>query len=133
MDDIFKNIEEYNPKKPRKILIIFSDITADMLCDTKLNQIVTELSIRSRKLNISLVFTTRSYFAIQQSIRLNSTNYFVIQISIKREVQQIVFNHLLNIVFEYFMNLYKKCTATPYPPALRRRGDVAATSLCKSQ
>ena len=113
MDDIFKNIEEYNPEKPRKILIILSDITADMLCDTKLNQIVTELSIRSRKLNISLVFTTRSYFAIQQSIRLNSTNYFVIQISIKREVQQIVLNHLLDNVFEYFMNLYKKCTATP--------------------
>ena len=139
MDDIFKNIEEYNPKKPRKILIIFSDITADMLCDTKLNQIVTELSIRSRKLNISLVFTTRSYFAIQQSIRLNSTNYFVIQISIKREVQQIVFNHLLNIVFEYFMNLYKKCTATPYPPGIKtswRRlsvspSDVAGTSQMK--
>ena len=104
-----------------------------MLCDTKLNQIVTELSIRSRRLNISLVFTTRSYFAIQQSIRLNSTNYFVIQISMKREVQQIVFNHLLNICLNTSWIFTKNVLQHHTHPALRRRGDVAATSLCKSQ
>ena len=56
MDDIYKNIEAYNPNKKLKILIIFNDMIAGMLSDQKLNSIVIELFIRSRKLNISLVF-----------------------------------------------------------------------------
>ena len=63
MDDIYKNIEEYNPNKKHKILIVF-DMIADMLSNKKLNPIVTELFIRGRRLNISLVFITRSYFAV---------------------------------------------------------------------
>ena len=58
MDDIYKNIEEYNPNKKRKILIVFDDTIADMLSNKKLNPIVTELFVRGRKLNISLVFIT---------------------------------------------------------------------------
>ena len=58
MDAIYKNIEEYNPNKKRKILIVFDDTIADMLSNKKLNPIVTELFIRGRKLNISLVFIT---------------------------------------------------------------------------
>ena len=56
MDDIYKNNEEYNPQKNRKVLIAFVDIIDDMLSNKKLNLIVTELFIRSRKLNIFLVF-----------------------------------------------------------------------------
>ena len=56
MDDTYKNIKEYNPHKKRKILIAFNDMIADMLSNEKLNPIVTELFIRGRKLNISLVF-----------------------------------------------------------------------------
>ena len=52
MDDVYKNIEEYNPNKKRKILIVFDDIIADMVCNKKLNPIVTQLVIRGRKLNI---------------------------------------------------------------------------------
>ena len=62
MDDIYKNIEEYNPNKKRKILIVFDDMIADMLSNKKLNPVVTELFIRARKLNIPLVFITQSYF-----------------------------------------------------------------------
>ena len=62
MDDIDKNIEEYNPNKKQNILIVFDDTIADMLVNRKLNSIVTELFIRSRKLNICLVFITQSYF-----------------------------------------------------------------------
>ena len=72
MDDIYKNIEEYNPNKKRKILIFFDDIIADMLINKKLNPVVTELFIIGRKLNISLVFITQSYFAVPKIIRLNS-------------------------------------------------------------
>ena len=78
MDDIYKNIEEYNPNKKRKILIVFDDMIADMFSNKKLNPIVTELFIRGRKLNISLVCITQSYFAVPKNIRLNSTHYFVV-------------------------------------------------------
>ena len=115
MDDIYKNIEEYNPNKKRKTLIVFDDTIADMLSNKKLNPIVTELFIRERKLNISLVFITQSYFVVPKNIRLNSTHYFVMKIPNKREIQQIAFNHSSDIVFQDFMNLYKKCTAKPYP------------------
>ena len=58
MVDIYKNIEDYNPNKKRKILIVYDDMIADMFSNKKLNPIVTELFIRGRKLNISLVFIT---------------------------------------------------------------------------
>ena len=114
MDDIYKNIEEHNPIKKRKILMEFDDIFAYMLSNKKFNPIVTELFIRGRKLNISLVFITQSYFAVPKNIRLNSTHYFVMKIPNKRELQQIAFNHSSDIDFQDFMNLYKKCTAKPY-------------------
>ena len=114
MDDIYKNIEEYNPNKKRKILIVFDGMIADMLSNKKLNPIVTELFIRGRKLNISLVFITQSYFAVPKNIRLNSTHYFIMKIPNKQELQQIAFNHSSDIDFKDFMNLYKKCTAKPY-------------------
>ena len=114
MDDIYKNIEEYNPNKKRKVLVVFDDTIADMLSNKKLNPIVTELFIRGRKLNISLVFITQSYFAAPKNIRLNSTHYFVMKIPNKRELQQIAFDHSSDIDFQDFMNLQKKCTAEPY-------------------
>ena len=107
-------IKDYDPNKKRKILIVFDDMIADMLSNKKLNPIVTELFIRGRKLNISLVFITQSYFAVPKNIRLNSTHYFVMKIPNKRELQQIAFNHSSDIDFQDFMNLYIKSTAKPY-------------------
>ena len=109
-----KNIEEYNPNKKRKILIVFDEMTADMLSNRKLSPIITELFIKGRTLNISLVFITQSYFAVPKNIRLNSTHYFIMKIPNKQELQQIAFNHSSDIDFKDFMNLYKKCTAKPY-------------------
>ena len=91
IDDIYKNIEDYNPNKKRKTLIIFDDMIADMLSNKKFNPIVTELFIRGRKLNISLVFITQYYFAVLENIRLNSTHYFVMKIPNKREHLQTAF------------------------------------------
>ena len=84
-----------------------------MLSNKKLNPIVTELSIRGRKLNISLVFITQSYFAVPKSIRLGSTHYFVLKIPHERELQQISFNHSSDIDFQDFMGFYTKSTAEP--------------------
>ena len=64
MDDIFKNIEEYNPNKKCRILMVLDDMIADMLSNKKLNPRVTELFIRGRKLDVYLVFITQSYFAV---------------------------------------------------------------------
>ena len=99
MDDIYKNIEEYNPNKKRKILVVFNDVISDMLSNKKLNPIVTELFIRERNLNISLNFITQSYFAISKDNILNSTHYFIMKIPNKRELQQTVFNHSSDINF----------------------------------
>ena len=71
MQDVYKNIEEYNPIKKRKVLIVFDD----MINNNKLNPIVTELFIRGRKLNISIVFITQSYFKVPKDVRLNSTHF----------------------------------------------------------
>ena len=85
-----------------------------MLSNKKLEPIATEIFSRGRKLNISLVFITQSYFALPKNIRLNSTHNFATKIPNKRELQQIAFNHSSDIDFQDFMNLYKKCTAKPY-------------------
>ena len=114
MDDIYKNIEEYNPNKNQKVLIVLDDIIADMFCNKKLNPIVTELFIRGRKLNISLVLITLYYFAVPKSLRLNSTHNFVMKILNKKELQESAINHSSDIDLQDFMNLYKRCTEKSY-------------------
>ena len=74
MQDVYENIEDYNPIKKRKILTVFDDMITDMINNNKLNLIVTELFIRGRKLNISIVFITQSYFKVRKDVRLNSTH-----------------------------------------------------------
>ena len=75
MQDVYKNIEDYNPGKKRKILIVFDDTIADMINNKKLNPKVIELFIRGRKLNISIVFINQSYFKVPKDVRLNSTHF----------------------------------------------------------
>ena len=106
MQDAYKNIEDYNPIKKRKILIVFDDMIADMINNNKLIPIVTELFIRGRKLNISIVFITQSYFKVPKDVRLNSTHFFIMKIPNKRELQQ--------IALKDFMQIYKKYTKEPY-------------------
>ena len=114
MEDVYKNIENYNPGKKCKILIVFDDMIADMINYEKLNPVVTELFIRGRKLNISVVFITQSYFKVPTDVRLNSTHFFITRIPNKRELQQIALNHSSDIDFKDFIKIYKKCTAEPY-------------------
>ena len=99
-------------------MINFDDVTKESIkehnANKKLNPIVTELFIKGRKLNISLVFITQSYFAVPKNIRLNSTHYFIMKFPKKRELKQNAFKHSLNSDFEDFMNLYKKCATKPY-------------------
>ena len=99
MQDVYRNIEDYNPRKNRKVLITFDDMIADMINNKKLNSIVTESFISGRKLNISIVFITQSYFKVSKDVRLNSTHFFFMKIPNKRELQQIALNHSSDIDF----------------------------------
>ena len=87
MQNVYKNIKDYNQRKKRKVLIIFDDITADMINNKKLIPVVTELFIRGRKLNISIVFITQFYFKVPKDVRLNSTHFFIMKMLNKRELQ----------------------------------------------
>ena len=106
MRDVYKNIDDYNPSKENKILIVFDDTTADIFKNKKLKSIVTKLFLRGRKLNISLVFITQSYLTFQQM--------FISKIPNKRELQEIAINHSSDISTKDFANIYRKCTPEPY-------------------
>ena len=114
MQDIHKNIDDHNPRKKRKLLIVFDDMIADMINNKTLDSIVTELFIRGRKLNISIVFIMQSYFEVPKDVRLNSTHFFIMKITNKRKLQQFALNHSSDIDFKNFMKIYKKYTKEPY-------------------
>ena len=87
---------------------------ADIIKNKKLNAIVTELFIRGRKLNISIVFITQSYSKVVKDVRLNTTHFFISKVPNRRELQQIAMNHSSDISTKDFENIYRKCTAEPY-------------------
>ena len=101
MQDVYKNIEEYNLGKKRKVLIVFDDMIADMINNKKLEK----LEIRGRKLNVSIVFITQSYFKVPKEVRLNTTHFFIMKIPNKRELQQIALNHSSDIDFKDFIKI----------------------------
>ena len=114
MGDAYKNIDEYNIDKIRKILIVFDYMTADMIKNKDLSSLVTELFIRGRKLNISLVFITKSYFKVPKDVRLNTTHFFISKIPNKRELQQTALNNSSDIKTKDFINIHKKYTTEPH-------------------
>ena len=114
MHDVYKNIDDYNPDKENKILIVFDDMIADIIHNKKLNAIVTELFITGRKLNISLLFITQSYFKVPKDVMLNTSHFFISKIPNKRELEQIAVNHSSDINIKDFANIYRKFTAELY-------------------
>ena len=114
MDDVYNNIVDYNPKRKRKILIVFDDMIADIMTNKRFQAIIKELFIRCRKLNISLVFITQPYFNVPKEVRLNSTHCLIMKIHNKRELQQIAMNHSADIDYKDFLKIYRNCTKEPY-------------------
>ena len=105
MDDVCKNIDNYNPSRKRKILIVFDDMIADIMTNKKFQAIIKELFIRCRKLNISLVFITQSYFSVPKDVRLNSTHYFIMKINNRKELLNIAINHSADIDYKDHMKI----------------------------
>ena len=89
MHDVYKNINDYNPDKENRILIVFYDMIVDMINNKNLNSIVTELFIRGRKLHISLLFIKQSYFKVSKVVRLNTIQFFIMKISIKENFRNL--------------------------------------------
>ena len=110
MDDVYENINDYNPIRKRKKLIVFDDMIADIMTNKKFQAIIKELFIRCRKLNISLVFITQSYFSVPKDVRLNSTHYLIMKINNRKELQNVTIDHSADIDYKDFMEIYRECT-----------------------
>ena len=95
-------------------MIAFAHTIVDMISNKKLHPEVTELFIRGKKLNISLIFMTQSYFQAPMDVGLNTTRIFIMKISKKEELQFVFRNNLSDIEFDDFKRLYKKYTTEPY-------------------
>ena len=114
MDDFYNNIDDCNPKIKRKISIVFDDMITDIMTNKKFQAIFKELFITCKKLNISLIFITQSYFKVPKDVRLNSTLYLMMKIHNKRELQNITFGHSVDIDYKDFVKIYRNCTNEPY-------------------
>ena len=98
MEDVYENIHYYNSSRKGKILIVFDYMIADINTNKKLQAIIKELFIRCRKLNISFVFITESYFSVPKDVRLNSTHYLITKINNRKELQNIAILQSLTIL-----------------------------------
>ena len=108
MDDVYNNLDNCNPNS------VFDDMIAGIMTNKKFKTIVKELFIRCRKLNVSLIFITQSYFSVPKEVRLNSTHYLTMKIHNKRELENIAINHSADIDYKDFMKIYRKCTSESF-------------------
>ena len=114
MGDVYNSIDDYNPKRKRKILIVFDDMIADIMTNKKFQAIIKDLFIRCRKLSISLLFIPQSYSGVPKEAKLNSTHYVIIKINNRRELQSIAVNQSDDIGYNDFLKIYRNCTKEPY-------------------
>ena len=114
MNDVLDDINNYNKNRDKKVLIIFDDMIADIMRSEKFKAIVKELFIRCRKLNISIVFITQSYFRTPKDARLNSTHYILMKTYNKKELKSIAEENSGHLDFKDFLKIYNFCTKEPY-------------------
>ena len=114
MNDVLEDINSYNKKRDKNVLIIFDDMIADIMRSKKLKAIVKELFIRCRKLNISIFFITQTYFRAPKDARLNSTHYILMKISNKKELKSIAEEKSGHLDFKDFLKIYNLCMRKPY-------------------
>ena len=108
-DDVYKNIDECNPSRKRKILTVFDDMIADIETNKKFQAIIKKIFIRCRKVNMSLVFITHFYFFVPKDVRLKSTHYLVMKINNGKELQNIAIDHSADIDYNDFVRIYREC------------------------
>ena len=114
MNDVLENINNYNKNRDKKVVIIFDDVIADIMRSEKFKAIVKELFSTCRKLNVSIVFITQSYFRTPKDARLNSTHYILMKIGNKKELKSIVEENSGHLDFKDFLKIYNYYTNEPY-------------------
>ena len=132
MNDVLEDINNYNKKRNKKVLIIFDDMIADIMRSEKFKVIVQELFIRCRKLNISIVFITQSYFRTPKDARLNSTHYILMKMDNKKELKSIAEKNSSHIDFKEFLKIYNHCTRDPYSSMMVDTRPTARVTLEKN-
>ena len=103
MDDVLDDINNYNKNRDKKVLMISDDMIADIMRSKKFKAIIKELFIRCRKLNISIVFITQSYFRTPKDAILNSTHYILMKIGNKKELKVIAEENSGHLDFKDFL------------------------------
>ena len=113
MNDVLEDINNYNKNRDKKVSITFDDMIADIIRSEKFKAIVKELFIRCTKLNISIVFITKSYFRTPKDARLNSTHYILMKIGNKKELKNIAEENSGHLDFKEFLKIYNYCANEP--------------------
>ena len=114
MYDVLDNINNYHKNRDKKVLVVFDDMIADIMRNKKFEAIIKELFIRCRKLNISIVFITQSYFRTPKDARLNSTHYILMKRGTKKELKSIAEEKSGHLDYKDFLKMYNYCTKEPY-------------------
>ena len=114
MSDALDDIENYNKNRDKKVLIVFDDMITDIEYNKDFKKIIKELFHRGRKISISIVFITQSYFRALKDIRLNSMRYILMKISNKKELKKIAEEKSGHLDYKDFLKIYNYCTKEPY-------------------
>ena len=105
MNDVLDDINDYNKNRDKKVLIVFDDMTADIEYNKSFKRVIKELFYRARKINVSIVFITQSYFTALKDARLNSTHYILMKIGNKKELKRIAEEKSGHLDYKFFKNI----------------------------
>ena len=114
MDDVLDDINNYNKNRDKNVLIVFDDMIADIEYNKNFKRIIKELFYRARKINVSIVFITQSYFRALKDARLNSTHYILMKIGNKNELKIIAEEKSGHSDYKDFLKIYNYYTREPY-------------------
>ena len=114
MDDVLDDIYNYKKNRDKKVLIVFDDMIADIEYNKNFKRIIKELLYRARKINVSIVFITQSFFRVLKDTRLNSTHYILMKVGNKKELKSIAEEKSGHLDYKDFLKMYNYCTREPY-------------------
>ena len=132
MNDVLDDINNYNKNRDKKVLIVFDDMIADIEYDKNFKRIIKELFYRARKINVSIVFITQSYFRALKDARLNSTQYILMKIGHKNELKRIAEEKSGHLDYKDFLKIYNCCTRKPYSFMTRNTRPTASIIFKKN-
>ena len=114
MNDVLDDINNYNKNRDKKVLIVFDDMIADIEYNKNFKRIIKELFHRARKINVSIVFITQSYFRALKDAILNGMHYIIMKIKNKKELKRIAEEKSGHLDYKDFLKMYNYCTEDPY-------------------